>query len=170
MTSQENKITVHIKYKDLEETFEGSPENVWLSVNRFFGSFLQGFEIADKVILKIDLQQLIKNCEGILAFSREGPNLLVSRNKLTDNETLALWLLAAHLGFQLGLLKSDAISKDELQVRLGKSSKIVSTRLSELVKSDIGAKTPEDNYRITTFGIAQMQKEIIARVKARVGI
>jgi predicted transcriptional regulator len=79
-------------------------------------------------------------------------------------------LLAAHLGFQLGLLKSDAISKDELQVKLGKSSKIVSTRLSELVKSDIGAKTPEDNYRLTSFGVAQMQKEIIARVKARAGI
>lgn len=168
MTPQEDKIAVHIKYKDLEETFEGTPENVWLSVNRFFGSFLECFRIADRVILKIDLQQLVKDCEGIVAFSKEGPNLLVPRNKLTDNEALALWLLAAHLGFQLGMLKSDSLSKDELQVKLGKSSKIVSTRLSELVKGDIGARTTEDSYRITTFGITQMQKETIPRIRAKV--
>jgi len=170
LTSQENKITVHIKYKDLEETFEGNLENVWLSMNRFFASFLQGFEIADRIILKTDLQQLIRDCEGIIAFSQEGQNLLVSRNKLTDNETLMLWLLAAHLGFQLGKSKSDTVSKDELQAKLGKSSKIVSTRLSELAKNYIGAKTTEDSYRITTFGIVQMQKEIIPRIRARVKI
>jgi len=170
LTSQENKITVHVKYKELEETFEGSLENVWLSVNKFFGDFLQGFEIAGKVVLKIDLQQLIKSCEGIIAFSQEGSNLLIPRNKLTDNETLVLWLLAAHLGFQLGTLKSGAMSKDELEAKLGKSAKIVSTRLSELVKSEIGARTAEDNYRITTFGIVQMQKEIIPRVRTKLGV
>ena len=170
MTSQENAITVHVKYKDLEETFEGSPENVWLSINRFFGSFLQGFEIANKVVLKIDLQQLIKDCEGIIAFSQEGSNLMISRSKLTDNETLALWLLANYLGFQLGILKNDSVSKVELQVKLGKSAKIVGTRLSELVKSEIAAKTAEDNYRITTFGIVQMQREMIPRVRAKLDI
>jgi len=67
----------------------------------------------------------------------------------------------------LGLVESDALSKEELQAKLGKSGKITSTRLGELVKNDVVTKTAEDRFRITTFGIVQMQKEILPRVKAK---
>jgi predicted transcriptional regulator len=61
------------------------------------------------------------------------------------------------------------MSKEELQARLGKSGKITSTRLGELVKSDVVVKTADDKYRITTFGLVQMQKDIIPKIKAKVG-
>jgi len=56
-----------------------------------------------------------------------------------------------------------------LQAKLGKSGKITSTRLGELVKSDMAMKTADDKYRITTFGIVQMQKDIIPKIKAKLG-
>ncbi|MDH7478294.1 MAG: hypothetical protein QHH17_07935, partial [Candidatus Bathyarchaeota archaeon] len=86
---------------------------------------------------------------------------------LTDNETLLLWLLANYVGFQLGFARSDSISKEELQAKLGKSGKITSTRLGELVKNGMIAKTTEDKYKITTFGVTQLQKEIIPKIKAK---
>jgi hypothetical protein len=104
----------------------------------------------------------------LIAFSKEGANLLVSKDNLTDNETLLLWLLAYHVGFQLGLVGIEAVSKEELQAKLGKSAKITSTRLGELVKSDMVAKTAEDKYKITSFGVVQMQKEIVPRVRAKI--
>ncbi|MGQ9743946.1 MAG: hypothetical protein ACUVQW_04950, partial [Candidatus Bathycorpusculaceae bacterium] len=125
--------------------------------------------IAKKLVLSVDLQKLVKECENLIAFSKEGANLLVSKDKLTDNETLLLWLLAVHVGFQLGLVGSDALSKEELQAKLGKSGKITSTRLGELVKSGIAAKTAKDKYKITTFGVTQMQREIIPKIKAKIG-
>jgi hypothetical protein len=93
----------------------------------------------------------------------------VSKDRLTDNEALLLWLLAGYVGFSLGLVGSDAVSKEELQAKLGKSGKIASTRLGELVKSDVVAKVADDKYRITTFGIVQMQKDIIPKIRAKVG-
>jgi hypothetical protein len=161
------QITVHVKYGDVEQTFTGSVEDVWLSLNRFFGEFLPSFEIAKRLVLRVDLEGLVKDCEGLVAFSREGASLLVSKDRLTDNEALLLWLLAASVGYGLGLVGSDAVAKEELQTKLGKSSKIVSTRLGELVKSDLVAKTVDDKYRITTFGAVQMQKEIIPKIKAK---
>jgi hypothetical protein len=62
---------------------------------------------------------------------------------------------------------SDALSKEELQAKLGKSGKITSTRLGELVKSDVVMKTADEKFRITTFGVAQMQKEIIPKIKVK---
>ena len=169
MNSGETKLTVHVKFGDVEKTFSGSLEEVWLSLNRFFGEFIPSFNVARKLALSVDLQKLAEECEGLIAFSKEGVNLMVSKGKLTDNEALLLWLLAYYVGFQLGLVDGDAVSKEELQAKLGKSGKITSTRLGELVKSGMVAKTADDRYRITTFGVVQMQKEIIPKIKAKIG-
>ncbi len=167
MTEKSEKVTVHIKYKDVEKTFSAIPEETWLLLNKFFNEFLPSFEIANKLRLNVDLQQLAKDCEGLIAFSPEGPNLLVPKSKLTDNETLSLWLLASYLGHKLGMVESDTVSKEELQTKLGKSGKITSTRLGELVKSDVVTKTADDKFRITTFGVAQMQKDTLPKIKTK---
>ena len=163
------RITVHVKFGDVEQTFSGSVEDVWVSVNRFFGEFLPSFEVAKRLVLSVDLQGLVKACEGLIAFSKEGANLLVSKDRLTDNECLLLWLLAGYVGFSLGFVSESAVSKEELQAELGKSGKIASTRLGELVKGDIVVKTADDKFRITTFGVVQMQKDVIPKIRAKVG-
>jgi hypothetical protein len=167
LTEKSEKVTVHIKYKDVEKTFSAIPEETWLLLNKFFNEFLPSFEIANKLWLNVDLQQLAKDCEGLIAFSPEGPNLLVPKSKLTDNETLSLWLLASYLGHKLGMVESDTVSKEELQTKLGKSGKITSTRLGELVKSDVVTKTADDKFRVTTFGVAQMQKDTLPKIKTK---
>jgi hypothetical protein len=163
-------MTVQIRYKGVEKTFSGNAEEAWLFTKRFFLELIPSFEIANKLLLKADLQKLAKDCENIIAFSQEGPNVLVPRNKLTDNETLSLWLLANYLGSQLGILKNDTASKEELQARLGKGAKITSTRLGELVKTDIAARTADERYRITSFGVAMVQKDILPKIKTRIGV
>ena len=169
MTNKAGKITVQIKYKDVEKTFSGNVNDVWIGINKFFSEFIPTFEISKKLVLTVDLQNLIKACENIIAFAEEGPHLLVSRSKLTDNETLALQLLASYVGYKLGIMESDAVSKEELQAKLGKSSKIASTRLGELAKREIAAKTNNGKYRISTFGVIQMQKDFLPRIKAKIG-
>ncbi len=170
MTRLEDEITVQVKYKNLEETFSGRVNDVWISINKFFSEFIPTFEISKKIILTVDLQNLIKDCEKIIAFTEEGPHLLVLRNKLTDNEVLALHLLASYIGYRLGILNGDAVSREELQAKLGKSSKITSTRLGELAKREIATKTIDGKYKITTFGVIQMQKDILPKIKAKMSI
>jgi len=165
--SEVRRVSVCVRFGDVEETFSGSVEEVWLSLNKFFGEYIPSFDVAKKLLLSVDLKKLAEECEGLIGFSKEGANLLVSKDKLTDNEALLLWLLAGHVGYGLGLVGSDCVSKEELQARLGKSGKIASTRLGELVKSDMVAKVADDKYRITTFGIIQMQKDIIPRIKSK---
>lgn len=170
MSSEGAKLTVHVRYGEVEKTFSGNVNDVWVAVNKFFSEFIPAFEISRTLVLSVDLQKLVEDCRGLIGFADNAPHLLVSKDKLTDNETLALHLLAVHLGYRLGMLKTDVLTREELQTKLGKSPKITSTRLGELVKGEIAEKTSEGGYRITGFGVAQMQREWIPKIKAKVGL
>jgi hypothetical protein len=167
LTEKQEKIAIQIKYKDVEKEFSANLEEAWLLIRKFFNDFLPSFEIANNLWLSVDLQQLAKDCEGLIAFSKDGPSIMVSNAKLTDNETLLMWLLASHLGHELGVLASEVVPKEDLKYRLGKSAKITSTRLGELVKNGSIIKTEGEKFRITTFGTIQMQKEVLPRIRAK---
>ncbi len=77
--SKSEKLTVHIKYKDVEKEFTAPLEEAWFLLDQFFKQFLPQFEIASKLWLKVDIQQLAKDLDGIIAFSPEGANLLVPK-------------------------------------------------------------------------------------------
>lgn len=168
--SQPQKVHVKICYKDLKEEFSAQPQEAWLLINKFFAELVPSFEIAQKLVLNVDLEELACGLQGIVAFSGEGVNLLVPKGRLTDNEALLFWLAGAFLGCRLGLVGSDCLSKAELQRRLGKSAKIASTRLGELVKGEFAVKVFEDSFRITTFGVGYLQREIVPKIKAKLAV
>ncbi len=166
-----NKIEVQIKYKDIEKTFSAEKlEDAWLLLDKFFHQTIPSFEIANKLCLDVDLTKLTKELEGVIAFSSEGSSLLLPKGKLTDNETLILWLIASYVGYKLSKLEIDSLSKEELQTKLGKSGKITSTRLGELVKNDIVTRVNEDRFKITTYGVVQTQKDILPKIRAKTKI
>jgi hypothetical protein len=168
LTEKPEKIHVQIKYREVSQEFSAEPQEAWLLLDKFFKEFIPSFEIARKLWLNIDVQQLAKDLEGIVAFSADGASLFAPKNKLTDNEALSVWLTAQHLGYQLGMLSGEGLSKEELQVRLGKSGKIVSTRLGELGKNGSCTKTSDDKFRITAYGIVQTQKEVVPKIRAKI--
>ena len=168
MSDKPEKICVQIKYKDVEKQFSAEPQEAWLLLNQFFKDFIPSFEIAQNLWLNLDISQLAKELNGIVAFSGDGVSLLASKNKLTDNDSLLVWLAAYFLGHKLCLVNNDSLSKDELQIKLGKSSKITSTRLGELVKNNFATKTADEKFRITTFGVVQVQKEVLPKIKSRI--
>jgi len=151
-------ITVHVKYRGMEQTFTGNLNDVWISVNRFFSEMIPAFELARKVTLTVDLAKVVEDFKDVIAIAPEGPELLIPKEKLTDSETLQLYLLAAYMGYQLGKLTQETMTKEELATKLGKNMKITSTRLGELVKEGMVTKTEEGNYKITTKAIIQLQK------------
>lgn len=159
MNETENTVTVQVKYGEVEQTFKGNANDVWISLNKFFSESVPAFDIARKLTLTIDLAKLVDDFKDIIAIAPEGPELLISKEKLTDSEALQLYLLAAYMGYRLGKLPREAMAKEQLQTKLGKNMKIVATRLGELVKQGDVVKTEEGNYRITTKSVRQLQEK-----------
>jgi len=168
LTDKQGKVTIHVKYGDLEQTFEGEVEQVWKSLNRFFTQMFPNLELVKKVVLTAELSELIKECEDLVGVAPEGAYVLVPTKNLTDSETLALNLLAAYIGHKLGVLERDSLSKEELRLRLGKSAKITSTRLGELCREGVVTKNEEGEYRLTAFGIRKIQRELFPKIRAKV--
>ena len=162
MTESERTVTVNVKYGGMEQTFTGDANDVWVSVNRFFGEMIPTFDIARKVTLTVDLAKLIEDSKDVIAIAPEGPELLIPKEKLTDSESLQFYLLAAYVSFRLGKRLTDAITKEELQAKLGKSMKITATRLGELVKQGTVIKTEEGAFRIATIGVKKLQEDLKA--------
>jgi predicted transcriptional regulator len=159
-------VTVHIKYQETEQTFTGDANQVWISINRFFTEMLPALQTLKKALLTVDLEILIEDIKNVIAIAPEGPVLLVSKQKLTDSETLTLHLLAAYVGNKLGQTKN-TLSKEELQAGLGKSAKITSTRIGELIREGLATKTEEGNYKITTLGIKRFQEESLPEIREK---
>jgi hypothetical protein len=161
------RITVHVKYGEIEQTFTGNVNDVWVSVNKFFGEVIPTFDIARKVTLTVDLARLIEDFKDVIAIAPEGPEVLISKERLTDSETLQLYLLAAYIGYRLGKLTRETMTKEELMAKLGKNMKITTTRLGELVKDGLTAKLEEGDYKITTIGIKRLQDEALPKIRAK---
>ena len=151
----------------VEQTFTGNVNDVWISVNRFFSKSIPCFNIANKIVLTLDLEKLIEDFKNIITITQEGPDLLVAKEKITDSEILSLYLLAAYLGHKLGYLNEDTVSREELQNKLGKNPKITSTRLSELCHNGSVTKIEDNKYRITTIGVKRLQDEMLPKIQAK---
>lgn len=162
-------LTVHVSYLGVEKTFSGNVEAVWLSLGKFFAEFVPCFETARMLSLDVDLKKLADECQNLIGFGEEGSFVLVPRSMLTDNELLSLQLLAGYLAHHLGRAESSWVSKDVLQARLGKDAKILSTRLGELVKSQLAAIASDEKYYVTSYGLSRLQKEILPRIRSKMG-
>ncbi|MBT8172102.1 hypothetical protein KJN74_04455 [Candidatus Bathyarchaeota archaeon] len=159
-------ITVKIKYLETEQKFSGNLDQVWICINKFFSQIHPSLEILKSIILTVDLNNLIRDSKNLIAVAPEGPIILVSRQKLTDNEILTLHLIATFIANKLGYSKNYS-SKVELQKKLGKTSKITSTRLGELIREGLVTKTETGNFKITTLGITRFQKEMIPEIRKK---
>lgn len=166
--SKENDmVTVHVKYKGIEQTFTGNANDIWVTLNRFFCEMIPAFDLARRITLTVDLPKLVEDFKDVIAIAPEGPQLLLPRQRLTGSETLLLNLLAAYIGYKMGKLNRDWLTREELQAKLGKSMKITSTRLGELAREGLAFKTEEGDYKITTKGTRQLQQEMLPKIRAK---
>lgn len=161
------KVNIKIKYKNIEKTLSATPEETWSFLRAFFRDFIPSYEIAEKLRINLDIKKLAKDCEGLFIYSSERPFLFKPNKKLTDNETILLWLLAYFLGAAINTTKSENVSKEFFQRKIKKSRKIISTRLNELLHNDLIKKVNDCEYVLTDLGLKLMHKEFLPKIKLK---
>jgi hypothetical protein len=169
MSSEERKIEVSIKLGELEARFSGSVNEVLKCIFDFLGKAYPTYELVSKITLAVDLEQLLKSIEKIIAVTPEGLVLLVPRDRLTDRDAVVLHLVRAYIGNKLGKLDDPSLSITELISLTGGKPSAIAGRLSELARDAYVERVGRGEYRITTLGIKFFLDDILPELKSLIG-
>ncbi len=166
MESGEDLLEVFARYKDMELRFKGKPDDVIKSFLRFIQQILPTYDLASRLVLTVDLEELLKNVEGIIAFTPEGPVVTIPKEKLSgERDAILLHLVKAYIGYRTGRLERDTLATGEITSLTGGKSSTVGARLSELASSGWVERVGRGEYRITTLGIRNFIEEVLPKIE-----
>lgn len=169
LTSLAQPLEVIIKYGTLEKKITGPPDQVAQEVLSFLNKVIPQLELASHLSLSVDINELAKACEGILAVTPEGVVVMAPIDQLADRELLLLHLAKASIAHILGKSDKDLVQSADLIVATKKSAGTVAGRLSELCGESLAERKGKGEYRVTTLGMHLFREQVLPKLKAGVG-
>jgi hypothetical protein len=165
----EKRLKIYVEFGEVKLEFEGTPEAVIKTLLEFLQKHYPAYELVNKLTLTVEIEELIRKLEGILAFTPEGPVVLINRDRLerglSIREMILLHLVKAYVGFQLGKLEKDSLSVDELLKATGGKVGAVAGRLSEMASEDLIQRIGRAEYRVTTYGVKHFVEAVIPKLR-----
>lgn len=159
-------LELTIRYRDVEAKFYGKPDDVIRAFFGFMGKVLPSYNLAAQLTLTIDLKDLLASVRNLIAFTPEGPVVIVPREKLGgDKNIIMLNLIRAYVGYKTGRLEKDSLSTSEIMALTGGKSGTVAARLSELTDMGLVERVGRGEYRVTTLGIKHFLDEILPKIR-----
>jgi hypothetical protein len=159
-------LELHVKYKDLEVKFTGTPDDVIRSFLKYVRQVLPGYELISGLTLTADLEDMLKRVKGLIAFTPEGIVVTAPREKLGgEREVILLHLVKAYVGYKTGRLEKDSLMTSEIMSLTGGKSGSVAARLSELTSLGWVERVGRGEYRMTTLGVKAFLDEVLPKIK-----
>lgn len=168
LTSVGQPLEVTIKYGALEKKIIGSADQVAKEVLTFLTKAIPGLELASRLALSVDLNELAKACEGILAVTPEGLVATVPLDGLADRELVLLHLAKARIAHMLGKSEKDYAQSADLIAATKKTAGTVAGRLSELCGESLAERKGKGEYRATTLGLSIFRDQVLPKLRPRI--
>ena len=141
--SEEAKIEVTIRYKDLEKKVLGNADQVMRETFNFLSELLPQLQFISRISLTVDMQEFLSACEGVFAVTPEGVVVVVPTDSLTDRDLIVLHLAKAKVGYVAGKEARETLLIGDLIAATKRSAGTVAGRLSEMCSEgmvDVSAK------------------------------
>jgi len=129
-----NKVYAKIMFKDLSLEVSGEPEDVIKTIIKWMGKVLPGFDLFKELSVDVDYIELSKSLSKYVMVSEDGEIIFrePSPKRLALSNKILIALGIAKLIHLAGKSDNPYLSLRELTMVLGKPSKTISSRLSEL--------------------------------------
>ena len=169
LTSLAQPLEVIIKYGTLEKRITGQPDQVAQEVLSFLNKAIPQLELASRLSLSVDINELARACEGILAVTPEGVVVTTPIDQLADRELLLLHLAKARIAQMLGKSDKDLVQSADLIAATKKTAGTVAGRLSELCGENLAERKGKGEYRVTTLGLHLFREQVLPKLKSSRG-
>jgi len=163
--SDQTQIEVVIRYRDVEKTIRGNPQEVFRNVFRFLSETIPALDIVSRITLTVNFADFLKEAAGVFAVTPEGVVVLTPPEALTDRELVLLYLVRAKVSYETGRSEKETLLASDLISFTGKGSGTVAGRLSELSGEGLVERTGKGEYRVTTFGLHRFQQDVLPKLK-----
>jgi len=164
--SEPTQIEVTIRYRDVEKTIKGTPEDVFRGVFQFLSETIPALAVVSKITLTVNFAGFLRDAAGVFAVTPEGVVILTPLEALTDRELVLLYLVRAKVGFETGRSEKETLLASDLISFTGKGSGTVAGRLSELSGEGLVERTGKGEYRVTTFGLHRFRQDVLPKLKS----
>jgi hypothetical protein len=160
-------LEVTIRYGTLEQKITGPPELVAQEVFAFLAKAIPQMQLASRLTLSVDINELAKACEGVLAVTPEGVVVTVPVENLADRELILLHLARARIAQMLGKSDKDFVQSADLIVATRRTAGTVAGRLSELCTENLAERKGKGEYRATTLGLHVFREQVLPKLKPK---
>jgi hypothetical protein len=160
-------LEVTIRYGTLEQKITGPPELVAQQVFAFLAEAIPQMQLASRLTLSVDINELAKACEGVLAVTPEGVVVTVPVENLADRELILIHLAKARIAQMLGKSDKDFVQSADLIVATRRTAGTVAGRLSELCTENLAERKGKGEYRATTLGLHVFQEQVLPKLKPK---
>ena len=160
-------LEVIIRYGTLEKKITGPPDQVAKETYAFLLKVVPELDLASQLALSVDVKELARACEGVLAVTPEGLVITVPINSLADRELVLLHLSKARIAQMLGKSDKDLVQSSELIAATKKTAGTVAGRLSELCGESLAERKGKGEYRATTLGLSIFREQVLPKLKPK---
>jgi len=168
LSKEESTLEVIVKFKDVETKFIGTPHDVFQSLLKFINQILPRYELISELTLSVDIEELLKNVKGLIAFTPEGIVVTVPRDKFSgERDIILVHLVKSYIGYKTKLLEKDSLTMTEILALTGGKTGTVGARLSEMVSLGWVERLGRGEYRITTLGVKAFMNEVAPKFKLK---
>jgi len=163
--SKQEQVEVIIRYRDVEKTIRGTPEQVFQDTFKFLSEVIPALDVVSKITLTVNFADFLKEAAGVFAVTPEGVVVLTPPEALTDRELVLLYLVRAKVGFETKRSEKETLLASDLISFTGKGSGTIAGRLSELSGEGVVERTGKGEYRVTTFGLHRFRQDVLPKLK-----
>jgi DNA-binding transcriptional ArsR family regulator len=164
MSETEQSLQILVKWNEKEIEFTGSREEVCSAFLNFLYEELPALEAVSKVLLTVDMNQVLKSLNGLLLIAKEGI-MFLPHVKPKSRDAVILCLVGHYAGFKMGLLDKDTLHFSEIEKITGEKRGTISGRLSELTRERVVESPEKGEYRITSLGIKYFVDQVANTLK-----
>lgn len=164
-TAVTDKLEVTLRYGEIEKTISGNSDEVLRELITFLSEVLPTFQLASKLSLTVDIDELLTSLVGVMAVTPEGVVVTAATDKLTDKEIMLLHLLKMKVAYLTGKAPSETLRSSDLVVFSNRTPGTVAGRLSELCAENLVQRIGKGEYRITTLGIQRFSEDVLTKLK-----
>jgi len=149
------RLKLHLELGDTKVDLEGDPDTVTRELLTQLAKVYPALEMARKLTFAPDLAKLSEALTDIVEFAPEG--IVFNRRELSAEQVILICLLSGYVGYRLGKMESDSISRSLLSKVSGKALKTIANQIALMVDEGLVEKVGKAEYRITSLGIKRAE-------------